>query len=46
MFDSKELFMRVMAFGAHPDDELLCAGTLAKYKDQGHEIAMFIVLIH
>ena len=33
--------MRVLAVGAHPDDiEILCAGTLAKYASQGHEIVM------
>ena len=33
--------MRVLAVGAHPDDlELLCAGTMAKYADQGHEVFM------
>jgi len=33
--------MRVLAVGAHPDDiELLCAGTLAKFKKQGAEIFM------
>ena len=33
--------MRVLAVGAHPDDlELLCAGTLAKYAQQGHEVFM------
>lgn len=35
--------MRIMAFGAHPDDiELLCAGTLAKYARQGHAVAMAV----
>ncbi len=35
--------MRVMAFGAHPDDvEILCAGTLAKYAKQGHAVAIAI----
>ena len=33
--------MKVFAVGAHPDDlEFLCAGTLAKFKQQGHDIAM------
>ncbi|RKY79213.1 MAG: PIG-L family deacetylase [Deltaproteobacteria bacterium] len=33
--------MRVLAIGAHPDDlELLCAGTLAKYANQGHQVIM------
>ena len=36
--------MRIMAFGAHPDDmELCCAGTLAKYKAAGAEVAMVVV---
>ena len=36
--------MRVMAIGAHPDDiELLCAGTLAKYAQQGHQVTMCYV---
>lgn len=31
--------MRILAVGAHPDDiEILCAGTLIKYKKQGYEI--------
>ena len=35
--------MRVMAFGAHPDDiEFLCAGTLAKYSQEGHKVAIAI----
>lgn len=36
--------MRVMAFSPHPDDiELLCAGTLLKYKAKGHEVALVLV---
>ena len=36
--------MRVLAVGAHPDDiEILCAGTLAKFAKQGHEIVMCYV---
>ena len=36
--------MRIMAFGAHPDDmELCCAGTLAKYKAAGAQVAMVVV---
>ena len=35
--------MKVLAIGAHPDDiEFLCAGTLAKYKRLGHEVAMAV----
>lgn len=35
--------MNILAFGAHPDDvEFLCAGTLLKYRKQGHRI--FIAL--
>ena len=35
--------MKIMAFGAHPDDvEFLCAGTLAKYAQAGHQIAIAI----
>ena len=35
--------MKVLAVGAHPDDlEFLCAGTLAKYKRQGHAVAMAV----
>jgi len=33
--------MRILAVGAHPDDiELLCAGTLVKFKKRGDEIFM------
>jgi LmbE family N-acetylglucosaminyl deacetylase len=33
--------MRVLGVGAHPDDlEILCAGTLAKYANDGHQIVM------
>lgn len=36
--------MNILAVGAHPDDlEILCAGTLAKYAQQGHQIAMAII---
>lgn len=31
--------MRVLAIGAHPDDiELLCAGTMARYAEAGHDV--------
>lgn len=33
--------MRVLAVGAHPDDiEVACAGTLALYAQQGHEVTI------
>lgn len=33
-----------MAFGAHPDDiEFLCAGTLAKYYEAGHQVAIAVM---
>ena len=33
--------MRILAVGAHPDDlELLCAGTLARFVSEGHEVVM------
>ncbi len=33
--------MNILAVGAHPDDlEILCAGTLARYAEQGHRIFM------
>ena len=36
--------MKVMAFGPHPDDiEYQCAGTLAKYKAAGHEVAIAVM---
>jgi LmbE family N-acetylglucosaminyl deacetylase len=36
--------MNIMAFGPHPDDvEITCAGTLAKYKNAGHDIAIVYV---
>ena len=36
--------MKVLAIGAHPDDiELQCAGTLALYAEQGHEVHMAVV---
>ena len=36
--------MRVMAFEGHPDDiDNVCAGTLAKYKAQGHDVAIVCV---
>jgi len=35
--------MKIIAFGAHPDDmEFLCAGTLAKYRRAGHQVAMAV----
>lgn len=35
--------MRVLAIGAHPDDlEILCAGTLARYAQAGHEVVMCV----
>jgi LmbE family N-acetylglucosaminyl deacetylase len=35
--------MKIMAFGPHPDDiEFLCAGTLAKYAQAGHQVAIAI----
>jgi LmbE family N-acetylglucosaminyl deacetylase len=33
--------LKIMAIGPHPDDiEYYCAGTLAKYKAEGHDIAI------
>jgi LmbE family N-acetylglucosaminyl deacetylase len=35
--------MRVLAFGAHPDDlEILCAGTLAKYAQRGDSVTLAV----
>ena len=35
--------MNILAIGAHPDDiEILCAGTLALYKQQGHNVFMAV----
>jgi LmbE family N-acetylglucosaminyl deacetylase len=36
--------MKILAIGAHPDDiEAGCAGTLAKYARNGHEIFMLVM---
>lgn len=33
--------MKVLAFGCHPDDiEVACAGTMAKYVKEGHEVVV------
>ena len=33
--------MRILVFGAHPDDaEICCGGTMAKYRKGGHEVAI------
>ena len=38
--------MNVLAIGAHPDDiEILCAGTLALYKQQGHTVFMAVARV-
>jgi LmbE family N-acetylglucosaminyl deacetylase len=35
--------MNILAIGAHPDDiEILCAGTLAFYAQQGHRVTMAV----
>lgn len=35
--------MRILAVGAHPDDlEVLCAGTLARYVQQGQQVVMCV----
>ena len=36
--------MNILAIGAHPDDiEYGCAGTLIKYREQGHRIFLMVV---
>lgn len=36
--------MRIMCFSPHPDDsEIFCGGTLAKYKAQGHDVAVVVM---
>ena len=36
--------MKILAIGAHPDDiEYGCAGTLVKYRQQGHEVYLCVV---
>jgi LmbE family N-acetylglucosaminyl deacetylase len=36
--------MKILAIGAHPDDiEVGCAGTLAKYAQNGHEIFLLVM---
>jgi LmbE family N-acetylglucosaminyl deacetylase len=38
-----EVNMHVLAVGAHPDDlEVLCAGTLARYAQDGHQVIMCV----
>lgn len=33
--------MKILAIGAHPDDlEILCAGPLARYSQEGHKVSM------
>lgn len=32
--------MNVVALLAHPDDELMCAGTLARFVDEGHNVTL------
>lgn len=41
---NRKAAMKVLAVGAHPDDvEFDCAGTLAKYKRLGHQVAIAVV---
>jgi LmbE family N-acetylglucosaminyl deacetylase len=38
--------MRILAVGAHPDDlEILCAGTLLRYREDGHSVVMCNVAV-
>jgi LmbE family N-acetylglucosaminyl deacetylase len=35
--------MNILAVGAHPDDiEILCAGTLARYAEEGHSVTLAV----
>ncbi len=41
---ANDRMLRVLAFGAHPDDlEFYVGGTLAKYADRGHTVVMAVV---
>ncbi len=37
--------MDVVALLAHPDDELMCAGTLARFVDEGHTVRLVTVFV-
>lgn len=34
--------VKVTALVAHPDDELMCAGTLARYVAEGHDVSLVV----